>query len=57
MGLMQAYKVLGTLAMRYELEWVGEDGGTGEGEGEWNVVQSWFPRQEGIKVRMRRRGV
>ncbi|CCC14510.1 unnamed protein product [Sordaria macrospora k-hell] len=48
MGLMQAYKVLGTLAARYELDWVGEDG-----QDEWKVVQSWFPRQEGIKVRMR----
>ncbi|KAK0631073.1 cytochrome P450 [Bombardia bombarda] len=48
-GLMQVYKVMGTLAVRYELE-------LADKEKEWKVINSWFPRQEGVEVRMWRRG-
>ena len=48
-GVMQVFKVVATLAVRYEIELVDK-------EKEWTVVNSWFPRQKGLVVRMRRRG-
>ncbi|KAK3297423.1 cytochrome P450 [Chaetomium fimeti] len=48
-GLMQVYKVVATLALCYDIELV-------RPECEWTVVGSWFPRQEGLEVRMKRRG-
>ncbi|KAK4096569.1 cytochrome P450, partial [Parathielavia hyrcaniae] len=48
-GLMPVYKVVATLALCYDVELV-------RPEREWTVVGSWFPRQEGLEVRMKRRG-
>lgn len=48
LGLIQAYKVVATLALCYDIELV-------EKEREWTVVNSWFPRQKGLEVRMKRR--
>jgi cytochrome P450 len=48
MGLMQVYKVVATLALRYDVELVHPDR-------EWTVIDSWFPRQKGLDVRMARR--
>lgn len=47
MGLFQAYKVLVTLVTKYDIELATDK--------EWTVVNSWFPRQEGLKVRMSER--
>lgn len=47
MGLFQTYKVLTTLVTLYDIELATDK--------EWKVTNSWFPRQEGLKVRMRRR--
>ncbi|KAH6641299.1 cytochrome P450 [Chaetomium tenue] len=49
LGLMQVYKVVATVVLGYEVELV-------RPEGELRVVNSWFPRQEGLEVRMVRRG-
>ncbi|EAQ86172.1 hypothetical protein CHGG_07425 [Chaetomium globosum CBS 148.51] len=49
LGLMQVYKVVATVVLGYEVELVRP------GE-ELRVVNSWFPRQEGLEVRMVRRG-
>ena len=48
MGLMQVYKVVATLVLRYDVELVHPDR-------EWTVIDSWFPRQKGLDVRMVRR--
>ncbi|GAB1319663.1 hypothetical protein MFIFM68171_09873 [Madurella fahalii] len=48
LGLMQAYKVVATLALNYDIELV-------HPEREWTVTNSWFPRQKGLDVRMVRR--
>ncbi|KAK4188577.1 cytochrome P450 [Podospora australis] len=48
MALMQVYKVVATLAARYEIELVDK-------EGEWKAANSWFVRFEGFIVRMRKR--
>lgn len=47
MGLFQAYKVLATLITLYDFELVTDK--------EWKVINSWFPRQEGLEVRMWRK--
>jgi len=47
-GLLQAYKVVATLALNYDIELV-------HPEREWTVINSWFPRQEGLEVSMARR--
>ncbi|KAF9879435.1 hypothetical protein CkaCkLH20_02978 [Colletotrichum karsti] len=48
MALTQVYKVLPTLISRYEIELVDKDAN-------WKVTNSWFPRQEGLRVNIRRR--
>lgn len=48
MGLMQAYKVVATLAVLYEIE-------LAHPEREWKVVNSWFPRQEGLEAKITKR--
>ncbi|KAK1759126.1 cytochrome P450 [Echria macrotheca] len=48
MGLMQVYKVVATLALRYDID-------LAHPEREWTVINSWFPRQKGLEVRMARR--
>ncbi|RGP77378.1 pisatin demethylase [Fusarium longipes] len=48
MGLFQTYKVLARLITRYEIELV-------DPEKEWKVINSWFPRQEGLRVRLQKR--
>ncbi|KAM5344562.1 hypothetical protein ACJ41O_013097 [Fusarium nematophilum] len=48
MGLYQTYKVLATLVTLYEIE-------LADPKKEWKVTNSWFPRQEGLEVRIRRR--
>lgn len=48
LGLLQAYKVVATLAVSYDLEMM-------EPEKEWWVRSAFFMRQGELKVRMRRR--
>jgi cytochrome P450 len=48
MGLMQVYKVVATLATLYDVELV-------DPEKDWKVINSWFPRQEGLDVRISQR--
>ncbi|KAK0747253.1 cytochrome P450 [Apiosordaria backusii] len=48
LGLMQIYKGLATLALLYDIELV--DKGM-----EWKVTNSFFVRQEGLEVRMKKR--
>ncbi|KAK0639669.1 cytochrome P450 [Cercophora newfieldiana] len=48
MALMQAYKVIATLVGKYEIE-------LEDPKREWKVVNSWFPRQTGVVVRMEKR--
>ncbi|KAK3356708.1 cytochrome P450 [Lasiosphaeria hispida] len=48
LGLMQAYKVVATLALCYDIE-------LAHPEREWTIINSWFPRQKGLDVRMVRR--
>ncbi|KAK3323012.1 cytochrome P450 [Apodospora peruviana] len=48
MGLMQVYKVVSTLAVRYDAE-------LAHPEKEWTVFNSFFPRQEGLEVRISKR--
>ena len=48
LGLLQVYKVVGTLCVLYDVELV--DPGR-----EWRVINSFFPRQEGLEVWLRRR--
>ncbi|KAK0717508.1 cytochrome protein [Lasiosphaeria miniovina] len=43
MGLMQVYKVVATLALRYDIALAYPDR-------EWKVINSWFPRQEGLEA-------
>lgn len=43
-GLFQTYKVLVTLISKYDIELATDK--------EWTVINSWFPRQEGLKVKM-----
>lgn len=50
MGLFQTYKVLATLITLYEIE-------LADPSKEWKVVNSWFPRQEGLEVKMKRRNL
>jgi cytochrome P450 len=47
-AIMQVFKVVATLVRRYHMELV-------EPEKEWHVVNSWFVRQTGLKVRLSRR--
>jgi cytochrome P450 len=47
-GIMQVFKVVATLALRYDIELVNP-------EKQWTVINSWFPRQKGLVVRMRKR--
>lgn len=47
MGLFQTYKVIVTLITLYEIELATDE--------EWKVINSWFPRQEGLKVKMSKR--
>lgn len=47
LGLFQTYKVLATLITLYDFE-LSE-------KADWKVICSWFPRQEGLRVRMKRR--
>ncbi|KAK7993825.1 hypothetical protein PG989_007206 [Apiospora arundinis] len=49
LALLQAYKVVATLAVRYGIE-------LGDPESQWRVTNSWFPKQEGgldIRLKMR----
>ncbi|KAM7187535.1 Cytochrome P450 [Rhypophila sp. PSN 637] len=48
MGLLQVYKVVASLAVCYDVELV-------DREKEWKVINSFFPRQEGLVVNMTRR--
>ncbi|KAK3934267.1 Pisatin demethylase [Diplogelasinospora grovesii] len=48
LGLLQVYKVVATLALLYDIELVNPDK-------EWTIINSWFPRQEGLEVRMSKR--
>ncbi|KAK0711889.1 cytochrome P450 [Lasiosphaeris hirsuta] len=48
MGLMQVYKVVATLAVLYDVELT-------HPEKEWTVINSFFPRQEGLDVKMSKR--
>ena len=48
LGLLQVYKVVATLAVRYDVELV--DPGR-----EWKVINSFFARQEGLEVKLRKR--
>jgi cytochrome P450 len=48
LGLVQVYKVVATIATLYDLE-------LAEPKREWAVVNSWFPRQKGLDVRISRR--
>jgi cytochrome P450 len=48
LGLVQVYKVVATIATLYDLE-------LAEPKREWTVVNSWFPRQKGLDVRISRR--
>ncbi|KAM0361909.1 hypothetical protein ACHAO7_011816 [Fusarium culmorum] len=48
LGLYQIYKVLATLILLFEIELV-------HPEKEWKVTNSWFPRQEELEVRIRKR--
>lgn len=45
-GLFQTYKVLVTLIQKYDFELATDK--------EWKVINSWFPRQEGLEVKMTR---
>jgi cytochrome P450 len=48
MGLFQTYKVFATLVTLYDIE-------LADPRKEWKVINSWFPRQEGLEIRIRRR--
>jgi hypothetical protein len=48
MGLMQVFKVVATLSARYDIELEHPDR-------EWKVMNSWFPRQEGLDVKITKR--
>jgi cytochrome P450 len=48
LGMMEVYKVVATLVSRYEIE-------LADPKGEWKTHNSFFVRQEGIEVRLRRR--
>lgn len=48
LGLLQVYKVVATLALCYDLDLADKNK-------EWKVINSWFPRQEGLVVKMARR--
>ncbi|GFF61337.1 pisatin demethylase [Aspergillus udagawae] len=48
LGMMEVYKVVATLVSRYEVE-------LADPKGEWKTHNSFFVRQEGIEVRLRRR--
>jgi cytochrome P450 len=43
---LEVYKIIATLVSRFEIELVDPDR-------EWQVTGSWFPRQKGIKCRLR----
>lgn len=43
-GLFQTYKVLVTLVAKYDIELATDK--------EWKVINSWFPRQEGLEVKI-----
>lgn len=47
LGLYQSYKVVATLVSLYDIE-LSE-------KADWKVICSWFPRQEGLRVRMKKR--
>ena len=48
LGLLEVYKVVATLAARYDIE-------LAHPEREWKVINSWFMRQEGLEVRLSKR--
>ena len=48
MGLIQVFKVVATLVTLYDMELV-------DPEKEWKVTNSWFPRQEGLEVKLSKR--
>ncbi|KAK1756492.1 cytochrome P450 [Echria macrotheca] len=48
MGLIQVYKVVATLAVLYDIE-------LADPKKEWKVIASWFPRQEGLEAKIRKR--
>ena len=48
MGLMQVYKVVATIVTLYDVELV-------DPNRDWKVINSWFPRQEGLEVRISKR--
>ncbi|KAG2000997.1 hypothetical protein GB937_010616 [Aspergillus fischeri] len=50
LGMMEVYKVVATLVSRYEVE-------LADSKGEWKTHNSFFVRQEGIEVRLRRRSI
>lgn len=47
-ALMQAYKVVATLATLYDTELVNP-------EKDWKIINSWFPRQEGFEAKIKPR--
>ncbi|CAG1960374.1 unnamed protein product [Fusarium graminearum] len=47
-GLFQTYKVIAILLTRFEIE-------LADPNKEWKVTNSWFPRQEGLEARIRKR--
>ncbi|XEV03397.1 hypothetical protein FSHL1_008684 [Fusarium sambucinum] len=49
-GLFQTYKVIVILLTRFEIELV-------DPKKEWKVINSWFPRQEALEVRLRKRAL
>ena len=49
LGLVEVYKVVATLVARYDIELV-------HPEREWEVINSWFMRQEGLEVQLSKRG-
>lgn len=48
LGLLEVYKMVGTLVSRFDIE-------LAYPEREWKTHNSWFLRQEGVEVRLRRR--
>ena len=48
LALLEMYKVIATLVMRYKIELAHPDR-------DWKVINSWFMRQEGLEFRLSRR--
>lgn len=48
LGLIQVYKVVATLAVLYDIELV-------DPKKNLKIINSWFPRQEGLEVNISKR--